>query len=58
MPPESNVESTLVWYKVEEENYKYWTDELSGFIESKNFKKKIHCRARSFFIKLTNFLQS
>lgn len=31
MPPESNVESTLVWYKASsEENMKYWVDELDA----------------------------
>lgn len=34
MPPESNVESTLIWYKASDgENYKYWTDELDKFLE-------------------------
>lgn len=34
MPPESNVESTLIWYRGNDEhNYKYWTDELDKFLE-------------------------
>lgn len=34
MPPESNVESTLIWYRANDErNYKYWTDELDKFLE-------------------------
>ncbi|KDR20642.1 sodium/potassium-transporting ATPase subunit beta-2-like [Zootermopsis nevadensis] len=34
MPPESNVESTLIWYRGnDEENYKYWTEELDKFLE-------------------------
>lgn len=33
MPPEANVESTLVWYKASDEtNYKYWTEELDSFL--------------------------
>jgi len=36
MPPESNVESTLIWYRAnDEQNYKYWTDELDKFLEGK-----------------------
>jgi hypothetical protein len=36
MPPESNVESTLIWYRGNDErNYKYWTDELDKFLEGK-----------------------
>jgi sodium/potassium-transporting ATPase subunit beta len=36
MPPESNVESTLIWYRGnDEQNYKYWTDELDKFLEGK-----------------------
>ncbi|XP_046989972.1 sodium/potassium-transporting ATPase subunit beta-2 [Schistocerca americana] len=34
MPPESNVESTLIWYKgSDENNYKYWVEELDKFLE-------------------------
>lgn len=34
MPPESNVESTLIWFKgTDEKNYKYWTEELDKFLE-------------------------
>lgn len=34
MPPESNVESTLIWYKGnDEKNWKYWADELDRFLE-------------------------
>ncbi|PSN37796.1 Sodium/potassium-transporting ATPase subunit beta-2 [Blattella germanica] len=34
MPPEINVESTLIWYRANEEgNYKYWTEELDKFLE-------------------------
>lgn len=36
MPPESNVESTLIWYeKNNPENSKYWIEELEHFLESK-----------------------
>lgn len=34
MPPESNVESTLIWYKGDNpDNYKYWTNEIDNFLE-------------------------
>lgn len=34
LPPEENVESTLIWYKgTQLENYKYWTDSLNEFLE-------------------------
>jgi hypothetical protein len=35
MPPESNVESTLIWYRNDDQNYKYWTDELDKFLQGK-----------------------
>jgi sodium/potassium-transporting ATPase subunit beta len=36
MPPESNVESTLVWYqKHTPNNSKYWVDEINLFLEGK-----------------------
>lgn len=36
MPPESNVESTLVWYKKDSEsNMKYWVDELDAQLKRK-----------------------
>jgi sodium/potassium-transporting ATPase subunit beta len=36
MPPESNVESTLVWYqKNNANNSKYWVDEINHFLERK-----------------------
>jgi hypothetical protein len=36
MPPESNVESTLIWYRGNDErNYKYWTEELDKFLQGK-----------------------
>uniref|UniRef100_A0A0A1WGW0 Sodium/potassium-transporting ATPase subunit beta-2 n=1 Tax=Zeugodacus cucurbitae TaxID=28588 RepID=A0A0A1WGW0_ZEUCU len=35
MPPEANVESTLIWYeKSRPENYKYWVDETASFLQS------------------------
>lgn len=35
MPPESNVESTLIWYKSSDKgNVHYWQDELRKFVES------------------------
>lgn len=34
MPPESNVESTLIWYKASDEgNFLHWTRELDKFLE-------------------------
>ncbi|KAI4465669.1 sodium/potassium-dependent atpase beta subunit [Holotrichia oblita] len=34
MPPESNVESTLVWYKSNDQsNVAYWVDELNNFLK-------------------------
>ncbi|XP_060650806.1 sodium/potassium-transporting ATPase subunit beta-2 [Drosophila nasuta] len=35
MPPEANVESTLVWYESsKQDNYKYWVDETSSFLKA------------------------
>jgi hypothetical protein len=43
MPPESNVESTLIWYKANnEDNYQYWTDELDKFLNGKQYY--LNCR--------------
>lgn len=37
MPPESNVESTLIWFKGSNpDNYKYWTEEIDRFLEGKH----------------------
>lgn len=36
MPPSSNVESTLIWYKASDEgNFLHWTRELDKFLEGK-----------------------
>lgn len=36
MPPESNVESTLVWFEAANEgNTKYWVEALDEFLECK-----------------------
>lgn len=36
MPPESNVESTLIWYKSSDRgNIEYWQKELKKFLTSK-----------------------
>jgi hypothetical protein len=36
LPPEDNVESTLIWYKGSNfENYKYWTEALTEFLAGK-----------------------
>jgi hypothetical protein len=43
MPPESNVESTLIWYRAnDEQNYKYWTEELDKFLEGEQYY--LYCR--------------
>lgn len=35
MPPEANVESTLVWYEASKpDNYKYWVEETERFMQS------------------------
>jgi len=40
MPPESNVESTLIWYKGnDEKNWKYWADEIDRFLEGERLLK-------------------
>ncbi|XP_058808799.1 sodium/potassium-transporting ATPase subunit beta-2-like [Phymastichus coffea] len=37
MPPESNVESTLIWYKASDiGNYRHWTNALNVFLEGYN----------------------
>lgn len=52
MPPESNVESTLIWYKASDEgNYLHWTRELDKFLEeyqrpasgTNNFEHRVPC---------------
>lgn len=36
MPPEVNVESTLVWYESNKpDNFQYWVDETSKFLKGK-----------------------
>lgn len=36
MPPESNVESTLIWYKSSDKgNVQYWQREIEKFLTSK-----------------------
>ncbi|XP_063244574.1 sodium/potassium-transporting ATPase subunit beta-2-like isoform X1 [Bacillus rossius redtenbacheri] len=32
MPPEENVESTLIWYRASDKNYEHWTKELTNFL--------------------------
>jgi sodium/potassium-transporting ATPase subunit beta len=35
MPPESNVESTLIWFKAgDQNNIKYWTNEIEAFLKT------------------------
>lgn len=39
MPPESNVESTLIWYeKNNPNNTKYWVEEIGSFLDGKSLK--------------------
>lgn len=34
MPPEENVESTLIWYRgTDSENFKHWVDSLQNFLK-------------------------
>ncbi|BES88650.1 unnamed protein product [Nesidiocoris tenuis] len=33
MPPESHVESTLIWYKVADNNFAPWTEKLDNFLK-------------------------
>uniref|UniRef100_A0A023F8Y2 Putative sodium/potassium-transporting atpase subunit beta-2 n=1 Tax=Triatoma infestans TaxID=30076 RepID=A0A023F8Y2_TRIIF len=33
MPPESHVESTLIWYKITDSNYAAWTTKLDDFLK-------------------------
>lgn len=38
MPPESNVESTLIWYERNNpKNSEYWVNELENFLEGEKF---------------------
>jgi sodium/potassium-transporting ATPase subunit beta len=42
MPPESNVESTLIWYqKNNKDNSAYWTNELKHFLDGELRIEKI-----------------
>lgn len=46
MPPESNVESTLVWYeKNNPKNFEYWIKEIESFLEG-NILQKISVMER------------
>jgi len=37
MPPESNVESTLVWFEAsKDENIEYWISAIDEFLDGKN----------------------
>lgn len=34
LPPDDNVESTLIWYRgTDKENFKHWTESLNEFLE-------------------------
>jgi sodium/potassium-transporting ATPase subunit beta len=49
MPPESNVESTLVWFKANDErNTKYWTEEIDTFLATYTESKSDNRVACSF----------
>ncbi|XP_026475245.1 sodium/potassium-transporting ATPase subunit beta-2 [Ctenocephalides felis] len=48
MPPESNVESTLVWYRASEsKNMEYWTKEIDNFLheyrKNENVENRVSC---------------
>ncbi|KAL6430173.1 hypothetical protein ACFW04_007730 [Cataglyphis niger] len=52
MPPESNVESTLIWYKASDEgNWRHWTNALNDFLDEYQKKpsdpkvhiERVHC---------------
>lgn len=48
MPPESNVESTLVWYKhTDEKNWRYWTNELDNFLSTYEDKNVFHANSEN-----------
>lgn len=40
MPPDENVESTLIWYKDREENWKAWTNQLDKFLQEYKERKE------------------
>lgn len=43
MPPESNVESTLIWFKHSDaKNTKYWVDQLNTFLQRTIFLNFFH----------------
>ncbi|KAG5677059.1 hypothetical protein PVAND_006843 [Polypedilum vanderplanki] len=47
MPPESNVESTLIWYQKDNpDNSKYWVEEIDRFLEGfkGNSTDRVDCR--------------
>lgn len=51
MPPSSNVESTLIWYKASDEgNFLHWTRELDKFLEGEQvqIRKKFSTRPSLF----------
>lgn len=58
MPPESNVESTLIWYKASDEgNYLHWTRELDKFLEGKKKKHLKHNLQRKNSSKIDVFVK-
>lgn len=49
LPPEDNVESTLIWYKgTDYENYKLWTEALTKFLAGKFFIVHKKLRKQNF----------
>lgn len=58
MPPEENVESTLIWYKgTDSENFKHWVDSLQDFLKGNrcNIKKNSLLNVGCQFSKKTYF---
>ncbi|KAK0088506.1 hypothetical protein PV325_011807 [Microctonus aethiopoides] len=54
MPSEDNVESTLIWFKgSDRENYKYWVDSLTTFLE--DYKKPGNTPDRGTNIKICDY---
>ncbi|KAK7865071.1 hypothetical protein R5R35_008414 [Gryllus longicercus] len=45
MPPEENVESTLIWYNQKDDNWKYWTNQLDVFLKeyTEENPNRVHC---------------
>lgn len=58
MPPESNVESTLVWFEASDsKNTDYWIGALDEFLASK-FDEFLKNKEKQFQLKLENVMKS